>query len=169
MTVELYGYQYSVYSWITRLALEEKGADYRWIEVNPSLPLSREAISRFISSNVCRHSFTTTFRSTRPARSHATSTRHSLVPTSSRRTHAIAPAPASSSPSLTATFTAHWCARYFPIACFAPSLGGRRISRRCNGVWRQDLSCLPHWSGLLRTPRFSAVTAYLWVTFILRR
>src|SRR5882757_2641089 len=35
MTVELYGYQYSVYSWIARLALEEKAADYRWIEVNP--------------------------------------------------------------------------------------------------------------------------------------
>jgi len=35
MTVELYGYQYSVYSWIARLALEEKGADYHWIEVNP--------------------------------------------------------------------------------------------------------------------------------------
>lgn len=38
MTVELYGYQYSVYSWIARLALEEKGADYRWIEVNPFAP-----------------------------------------------------------------------------------------------------------------------------------
>jgi glutathione S-transferase len=35
MTVELYGYQYSVYSWIVRLALEEKGEGYRWIEVNP--------------------------------------------------------------------------------------------------------------------------------------
>jgi glutathione S-transferase len=35
MNVELYGYQYSVYSWIARLALEEKGADYRWIEVDP--------------------------------------------------------------------------------------------------------------------------------------
>jgi glutathione S-transferase len=35
MTVELYGYQYSVYSWIARLALAEKGADYRWIEINP--------------------------------------------------------------------------------------------------------------------------------------
>ena len=35
MTVELYGYQYSVYSWIARLALAEKGADYHWIEVNP--------------------------------------------------------------------------------------------------------------------------------------
>ena len=35
MNVELYGYQYSVYSWIARLALEEKGASYRWIEINP--------------------------------------------------------------------------------------------------------------------------------------
>ena len=35
MHVELYGYQYSVYSWIARLALEEKGASYRWIEINP--------------------------------------------------------------------------------------------------------------------------------------
>lgn len=35
MTVELYGYQFSVYSWIARLALEEKGVAYRRIEVNP--------------------------------------------------------------------------------------------------------------------------------------
>jgi len=33
MNVELYGYQYSVYSWIARLALEEKGASYHWIEI----------------------------------------------------------------------------------------------------------------------------------------
>src|SRR3954451_567518 len=38
MAVELYGYQYSVYSWIARFALEEKGADYRWIEINPFAP-----------------------------------------------------------------------------------------------------------------------------------
>jgi glutathione S-transferase len=35
MTVELYGFQFSVYSWIARLALEEKGVAYRWIEVDP--------------------------------------------------------------------------------------------------------------------------------------
>jgi glutathione S-transferase len=38
MAVELYGYQYSVYSWIARLALAEKGVAYRWIEVNPFAP-----------------------------------------------------------------------------------------------------------------------------------
>jgi hypothetical protein len=38
MTVERYGYRYSVYSWIARLALEEKGGDYHWIEVNPFAP-----------------------------------------------------------------------------------------------------------------------------------
>jgi glutathione S-transferase len=38
MNVELYGYQYSVYSWIARLALEEKGASYQWIEINPFAP-----------------------------------------------------------------------------------------------------------------------------------
>src|SRR5882724_9429886 len=38
MTVELYGYQYSVYSWIARLAFEEKGEAYRWIEINPFAP-----------------------------------------------------------------------------------------------------------------------------------
>ena len=38
MTVELHGYQYSVYSWIARLALEEKGTDYHWIEINPFAP-----------------------------------------------------------------------------------------------------------------------------------
>ena len=29
MNVELHGYQYSVYSWIARLALAEKGVEYR--------------------------------------------------------------------------------------------------------------------------------------------
>lgn len=35
MTVELYGYKYSVYAWIARLALREKGVGYEWREVNP--------------------------------------------------------------------------------------------------------------------------------------
>ncbi len=35
MTVKLHGYQYSVYSWIARLALHEKGVSYEWVEVNP--------------------------------------------------------------------------------------------------------------------------------------
>jgi glutathione S-transferase len=35
MTVELHGYQYSVYSWIARLALYEKGVEHIWVEVNP--------------------------------------------------------------------------------------------------------------------------------------
>ncbi len=35
MSVELHGYQYSVYAWITRFALHEKGVSYQWVEVNP--------------------------------------------------------------------------------------------------------------------------------------
>ena len=35
MTIELYGYKYSVYAWIARLALCEKGCAYDWREVNP--------------------------------------------------------------------------------------------------------------------------------------
>ncbi|MEK9280306.1 MULTISPECIES: glutathione S-transferase family protein [unclassified Bradyrhizobium] len=35
MAIELHGYQYSVYSWIARLALHEKGVEYTWVEVNP--------------------------------------------------------------------------------------------------------------------------------------
>jgi len=38
MSVELHGYQYSVYSWIARFALVEKGVDYHWSEVNPFDP-----------------------------------------------------------------------------------------------------------------------------------
>jgi glutathione S-transferase len=38
MTLELYGYQYSVYSWIARLALAEKAVDYHWTEINPFAP-----------------------------------------------------------------------------------------------------------------------------------
>lgn len=50
MTVELYGYQYSVYSWIARLALLEKGVVYNWLEVNPfagNLPASYLAMHPF--------------------------------------------------------------------------------------------------------------------------
>ena len=77
MAVKLYGYQYSVYSWIARLALEEKGTDLR-LDRNQSLRARcpGKTIWRCIPSNACRHSFTTAFRSTRPARSHAISTRH---------------------------------------------------------------------------------------------
>ena len=35
MTVQLHGYQYSVYAWIARLALHEKAISYTWVEVNP--------------------------------------------------------------------------------------------------------------------------------------
>jgi glutathione S-transferase len=35
MVVELHGYRYSVYSWIARLALEEKGVRHDWVEINP--------------------------------------------------------------------------------------------------------------------------------------
>jgi glutathione S-transferase len=31
MAVELHGYQYSVYSWIARLVLHEKGVVYSWV------------------------------------------------------------------------------------------------------------------------------------------
>src|SRR5262245_61676905 len=33
--IDLYGYKYSVYAWIARFSLHEKGIDYNWIEVNP--------------------------------------------------------------------------------------------------------------------------------------
>jgi len=35
MQVELHGYEYSVYSWIARLALIEKGVEHAWNEINP--------------------------------------------------------------------------------------------------------------------------------------
>jgi len=35
MTVELHGYKLSVYSWVARLALVEKGVGYGWVEVDP--------------------------------------------------------------------------------------------------------------------------------------
>jgi len=35
MSVELHGYQYSVYAWIARFALHEKGVRYNWVEINP--------------------------------------------------------------------------------------------------------------------------------------
>lgn len=50
MATELHGYQYSVYSWIARLALHEKGVAYDWIEVNPfaeDIPASYLAMHPF--------------------------------------------------------------------------------------------------------------------------
>jgi glutathione S-transferase len=35
MTVKLYGYRYSVYTWIARLALQEKGVGHESIEIDP--------------------------------------------------------------------------------------------------------------------------------------
>jgi glutathione S-transferase len=35
MSVTLHGYKYSVYAWIARMALHEKGVPYQWIEVDP--------------------------------------------------------------------------------------------------------------------------------------
>jgi glutathione S-transferase len=35
VTVQLYGYQHSVYAWIARLAMHEKAISYEWVEVNP--------------------------------------------------------------------------------------------------------------------------------------
>lgn len=50
MATELHGYQYSVYSWIARLALHEKGVAYDWMEVNPfadDIPASYLAMHPF--------------------------------------------------------------------------------------------------------------------------
>ena len=33
--IDLYGYKFSVYSWIAKFAFYEKGAQYNWIELNP--------------------------------------------------------------------------------------------------------------------------------------
>jgi glutathione S-transferase len=35
MAIELHAYRYSVYGWIARLALHEKGLPYDWVEVDP--------------------------------------------------------------------------------------------------------------------------------------
>jgi glutathione S-transferase len=50
MAVDLYGYRYSVYSWIARFALHEKGVVYNSVEVNPfaeSVPASYLAMHPF--------------------------------------------------------------------------------------------------------------------------
>jgi len=169
MTVELYGYRYSVYSWIARLALEEKGGDYHWIEVNPFAPDVPEiylALHPFKRVPTLVHDNFQIYETGAITR-YVDEAFPGLV--SSPRTCAIAPAAASSSPSLIATFTGHWCVKYFRIASFDLSLGGHRISQRFKGVWRQRLRRLPHWSGLLLTRSISAVPTYLWPTSILRR
>ena len=35
MALKLYGFKYSVYAWIARFALYQKGVGYEWVEVNP--------------------------------------------------------------------------------------------------------------------------------------
>ena len=46
--VELYGYRFSVYSWIARFALHEKGVSYNWAEVNP---FADEADPEYLAKN----------------------------------------------------------------------------------------------------------------------
>lgn len=56
--VRLTGYSYSVYSWIARLTLHEKGVPYQWREVDPfDRPLSEEflAVSPFGTVPVLDH------------------------------------------------------------------------------------------------------------------
>ncbi|GGE38548.1 glutathione S-transferase [Primorskyibacter flagellatus] len=38
--IRVYGYRYSVYTWIVRMALAERGLGYDWTEVNPFDPAS---------------------------------------------------------------------------------------------------------------------------------
>lgn len=50
MAVELHAYQYSLYSWIARLALREKSVVHNWVEVNPfaeNVPASHLAMHPF--------------------------------------------------------------------------------------------------------------------------
>ena len=50
MPVELHGYEYSVYAWIARFALHEKGVKYSWMEINPfaeNVPASYLAMHPF--------------------------------------------------------------------------------------------------------------------------
>jgi hypothetical protein len=157
MTVELYGYQYSVYSWIARLALAEKGEDHHWIEVNPFAPDVSE-------SYLAIHPFKRV-----PALVHDGFQVYETGAITRYVDEAFARGATSSSPSSTATFTGHWCGRYFPIACFGLALGGRRMRPRYKRVWRQHLTRLPHWSGWSPTPNISAVPGYLWPTSIWRR
>jgi len=46
MAITIYGYQHSVYSWIARLALREKGLDYEWIEIDPFAPVKSKPYLR---------------------------------------------------------------------------------------------------------------------------
>jgi glutathione S-transferase len=139
MNVELYGYQYSVYSWIARLALEEKGASYRWIEINPfaaDVPESYLALHPFKRVPALVHDKFQIYETGAITR-YIDEAFPVLV--SSPPTRAIAPVAASFSPSSTATFTGHWCGRYFPIASFGLALGGRRMLPRYKRVWTQRL------------------------------
>jgi len=43
MNVTLYGYKYSVYTWIARLTLTEKDVDYDYVEINPFAPTFDDA------------------------------------------------------------------------------------------------------------------------------
>jgi hypothetical protein len=86
MSVHLYGYQYSVYAWIARLAMHEKGIGYTWVEINPfarDVPADYLAMHPFgrvptLINGVLYFS--------KPAPSHDTSMKHSRDGGSSRST-----------------------------------------------------------------------------------
>jgi glutathione S-transferase len=63
VTVDLYGYRYSVYSWIARAVLHQKGCDYGWVEINPfgDVPSSYLAVHPFARVPALRHGAITIF------------------------------------------------------------------------------------------------------------
>lgn len=67
MSVDLHGYEYSVYSWIARFALHEKGVEYDWREINPfaeEVPASYLAIHPFKRVPVLAHDRFTVYETT---------------------------------------------------------------------------------------------------------
>ena len=58
MAIKLYGYQYSVYTWIARLALCEKHVSFEWVEIDPfadTVPASYLELNPFKRVPTLRH------------------------------------------------------------------------------------------------------------------
>jgi glutathione S-transferase len=169
MNVELYGYQYSVYSWIARLALEEKGASYHWIEINPfapEIPESYLALHPFKRVPALVHDKFQIYETgaiTRYVDEAFPGPR--LQPTDPRHR-----ARCSQFLSIIDSYV-YWplVRQVFSHCVFRLALDGRRMPPKYKRVWTQRLKCLPHWSGSLPTPNISAVPSYPWPTSILRR
>ena len=169
MNVELYGYRYSVYSWIARFALAEKGVEYHWTEVNPfapDVPESYLALHPFKRVPTLVHDSFQIYET-------GAITRYIDEAFPGPRLQPTEPhgrARCSQFISIVDSY-AYWplVRQVFSHRFFRPRLGHPFDVTELKRGRTPRPACSPRWNGLLPTPNISAVARYPWPTSISHR